>query len=88
MEYLGDSSCVKAAGYKAGYLCIQFQDDSIYTYEGVDASTWRSLKMSSSKGYAFNKMIRNNYSFSEGPPPEDGVLKYIDSKYFEDYTSD
>jgi hypothetical protein len=84
MQFLGDSSCVKAAGFAGGYLTIEFQDGTIYTYEGVDQSTWRGLKMSSSKGYYFNKAIRNSYSFMEGEAPDSGPLKYIDEKYFDD----
>ena len=84
LEFLGDSSCIKAAGFSHGYLTIQFQDDSMYTYEGVDASTWRGLKISTSKGWYYNKNIRNSYSFFEGTHEDEGPLKYIDSKYFDD----
>lgn len=83
MEFLGDSTCVKAAGFSHGYLTIEFQDGSIYTYEGVDASTWRSMKRSVSKGWFFNKNIRNNYSFMEGTAPEEGDLKWIDQGHLD-----
>lgn len=88
MEFLGDSSCVKAAGFAHGYLTIEFQDGSIYTYEGVNASTWRAMKTSVSKGWFFNKNIRNNYSFSEGSAPDSGPLKYIDQEHFDNITFD
>ena len=83
MEFLGDSSCIQSAGFQQGYLTIEFQDGSIYTYENVDVSTWRGLKMSTSKGYYFNKVIRNNHSFFEGQAPDVGPLKYIDQKYID-----
>jgi hypothetical protein len=82
LEYLGDSECIEAAGYKAGFLVIQFKDGTMYTYESVSPSTWVSLKRSASKGYYFNKYIRNNYSFSYGDSSETGSLKFIDEKYF------
>ena len=73
LEFLGDSDCISSAGFEKGYLCIEFTDGSIYTYEGVEPSTYASLKRSVSKGYYFNKAIRNNYSFSEGYPPDLGI---------------
>lgn len=83
LEFLGDSTCVSAAGYKGGYLTVQFQDGSMYTYENVDPSSWVAFKKSVSKGWHFNKYIRNNYIFFEGEAPDTGPLKYIDQKYFE-----
>lgn len=70
LEYLGDSSCIDAAGYESGMLTIHFTDGSVYTYHGVDPYTWRALKTSVSKGFFFNKNIRNNYSFTNGPAPD------------------
>ncbi len=70
MEYLGDSTCIDAAGYEAGYLTIQFQDGTVYTYHSVDQYTWRGLKTSPSKGYFFNRNIRNNFPFTHGPAPD------------------
>ena len=70
LEYLGDSSCIQAAGFEAGYLTIQFTDGSEYTYQNVDPYVWRSFKLSVSKGFYFNKYIRNNYTFTEGPAPD------------------
>lgn len=69
-EFLGDSTCVESAGFEAGYLTVNFQDGTTYTYSGVSPYVWRSFKMSVSKGYFFNKNIRNNYSFEEGNAPD------------------
>lgn len=84
LEWLGDSSCVAAAGYKAGFLAIQFQDGSIYSYEDVSPQTWVAMKRSVSKGYYFNINIRNSYSFIHGMPPDSGPIKYIDQEFFEE----
>lgn len=84
LEWLGDSSCIQAAGFKAGFLTIQFQDGSIYTYQGVSPQTYVALKRSTSRGYYYNTAIRNNYSFFEGMAPDTGELKYIDQSYFEE----
>jgi hypothetical protein len=70
IEYLGDSTCVASAGFESGYLTVNFQDGTTFTYQGVDPYTWRSFKMSVSKGYFFNTQIRNNYSFFSGNAPE------------------
>lgn len=88
MEFLGDSSCVRAAGYEKGYLTVEFEDGSIYTYESVGPSAWSAFKRSSSKGWYFNKQIRNNYSYFEGIAPDSGELSYIDQRYFEEYSVD
>jgi len=88
MEFLGDSSCVQAAGYEKGYLTVQFEDGSIYTYESVGPSAWSAFKRSTSKGYYFNKNIRNRYSFFEGTAPDSSELSYIDAKFFEEYSAD
>lgn len=66
LEYLGDSTCVQAAGFDKGELTVQFQDGSIYTYTGVSPLIWYNFKRVTSKGWFFNKNIRNNYSFYEG----------------------
>lgn len=84
LEFLGDSSCVSAAGFKAGYLTVQFQDGTMYTYTDVSPQVWVAFKRSTSKGWYFNTSIRNRYSFFEGSAPDSGPLKYIDEKYFND----
>jgi len=70
LEYLGDSTCIQSAGWESGYLTIEFQDGSIYTYEDVPVGSWIALKRATSKGWHFNKYIRNSYSFYEGNPPD------------------
>jgi|SRR5215469_14270609 len=80
LEFLGDSFCLRAAGFERGYLTVQFQDGSVYTYENVSPQTYVALKRSVSKGYYFNRMIRNNYSYFQGVPSEP---TNIDAKYFE-----
>lgn len=84
LEFLGDSTCVAAAGFKSGYLTVEFQDGSMYTYTDVEPQSWVAFKKSTSKGWHFNKYIRNRYSFFEGMAPDTGPLKYIDQKYFEE----
>lgn len=84
LEFLGDSSCVQAAGWQGGYLTVQFQDGKIYTYEQVPVGVWRNLKTYTSKGYFYNKNIRNVYSFFEGSAPDTGPLTNIDAPFLED----
>lgn len=66
LQYLGDSTCVQAAGFEAGELTVQFQDNSIYTYHDVHPFYWYNFLRSTSKGFYFNRNIRNNFSFTEG----------------------
>lgn len=74
MEFLGDSTCVESAGFEAGYLTINFQDGTTYTYEGVGPYLWRSFKMSISKGYFFNKNIRNaGFNYWQGTAPDANI---------------
>lgn len=70
MEFLGDSSCISSAGYESGYLTIEFTDNSVYTYHEVPPQVYGALKRSPSKGWYFNKNIRNTYGWFEGPAPE------------------
>lgn len=89
LQYLGDSSCVQAAGYEKGELTVQFQDGSIYTYTGVSPLVWGSFLRVTSKGYFFNKNIRNNYSFYEGSPDNmsNSAEKFM-NQLFEDASED
>jgi hypothetical protein len=70
MEFLGDSSCISSAGYEAGYLTVEFETGEVYTYSEVPPQVYGAFKRSTSKGYYFNRAIRNNYSFTEGPAPD------------------
>ena len=85
LEFLGDSTCVAAAGYQSGYLTIEFQDGTMYTYTEVSPQAYVAFKRSVSKGYYFNINIRNRYPYFEGMPPDTGPLKYIDEQYFESF---
>jgi len=81
LEFLGDSSCIAAAGWKSNTLVIHFQDGTVYSYEGVSQWIWVALKRSVSKGYYFNHNIRNaGYNYYQGEPPES---VNIDQKFFE-----
>ena len=74
LQFIGDSSCIAAARFKRtsfvlnpfifGDLTIQFQDGNIYTYHRVPRVVWKNLLSALSKGWYFNKYIRNNYSFN------------------------
>ena len=59
-----DSDCIASAGYEKGTLEIEFTDGSIYTYYGVSPLVWANFLRVTSKGWFFNKYIRNNFSFT------------------------
>lgn len=63
LEFIGDSSCVEAAGFENGDLQVKFTDGSIYTYHGVSHLVWANFLRVISKGWFFNKYIRNRYPF-------------------------
>ena len=42
-------------------LEVTFNDGSIYSYSGIDPSTFAGLMRAGSKGQYFNYNIRNNY---------------------------
>jgi hypothetical protein len=45
-------------------LEVFFQDGSVYSYSGIDPTTFTGLMRAGSKGGYFNSVIRNSYSFS------------------------
>lgn len=64
-----DSSCVEAASWEfqgsgTGDLQINFTDGTSYVYHSVSALVYANLLRATSKGYFFNRNIRNNYSFT------------------------
>lgn len=65
-----DSSCVRSAGWEfeqagVGALTINFTDGTSYIYHNVSPLVYANLGRATSKGYYFNKYIRNSYSFTE-----------------------
>ncbi len=60
-----DSSCMESAMWETGSLTINFNDGTSYTYSGVSPLVYANLLRSVSKGWFFNKYIRNSYPFSE-----------------------
>lgn len=63
-----DSSCVESAGWEfeaqgTGTLHIDFTDGTSYEYSGVSPLVYANLLRVSSKGWFFNRYIRNSYSF-------------------------
>lgn len=72
MEFLGDSSCVRSAGYVYPYLTVEFQDGKVYSYSPVHPFVYGRFRQAVSKGEFFNRNIRNNYSYDyfEGLPPD------------------
>lgn len=90
MEFLGDSTCVRAAGYEAGYITIEFQDGTIYTYSGgITPQKWGAFKRATSKGEFFNYNLRNiGLTYFKGTAPDTGPLKYIDEAYFDNLEFD
>ena len=66
-EFLGDSECINNVEYNYaegdGLLTIEFQDGTTYRYRGVSPLLYANLQRVNSKGWFFNKRIRNNYSF-------------------------
>lgn len=65
LEFLGDSDCIASAGYdiEEQTLTIEFTDNSSYEFYGVHPFVWFNLQRVTSKGWFFNKNIRNRYSY-------------------------
>lgn len=64
-----DSSCIQEADWTYTYsgmgdLDVEFTDGTRYTYHGVSPLVWANMLRVSSKGWFFNKRIRNQYPFS------------------------
>lgn len=64
-----DSTCIETAGWEfegsgTGDLAIEFTDGTSYTYHNVSPLVYANLTRSVSKGWYFNRYIRNNYSFT------------------------
>lgn len=57
------STMANAVGYDPhqNLLQVEFQDGSVYQYEGVNAKTWQSLQETDSPGKFFNREIKGNY---------------------------
>lgn len=66
MQFLGDSFCIHAAKYYKGDLTIQFTDGTTYVYYNVHVFVWFNLQRCVSKGWYFNRYIRNaGYSYQQ-----------------------
>jgi len=68
--WVGDSDCINTAGWEltgdgVGDLEINFQDGSSYVYHDVSPLVFSNLLRCTSKGWFFNKYIRNSYDFDE-----------------------
>lgn len=59
-----DSTCMESAGWETGDLTINFNDGTSYIYHGVSPLQYANLLRALSKGWYFNKHIRNNYDFT------------------------
>jgi hypothetical protein len=65
--FIGDSSCIRTVAYssKDKVLIVNFQDGKSYTYYEVPTLVYANLLRATSKGFFFNRYIRNNYNFDE-----------------------
>jgi len=65
-QYIGDSECINAVKYdiKTNTLSIRFQDNSVYEYSDFPHLQFYNFIRSTSRGYFFNRAIRNNYEYS------------------------
>lgn len=61
-----DSDAIASAGWANFELEVEFTDGSVYTYQGVSPLVWANFLRVLSKGWFFNKYIRNRYSFTGG----------------------
>lgn len=57
------STMARAVGYDAdrSLLQIEFQNGSVYQYEGVEDTTWEELQDTDSPGQFFNRQIKGHY---------------------------
>ncbi len=61
-----DSSAIEAIGFEDGDLHVNLHDGTSYTYQGVSPLVYANFLRVLSKGWFFNKYIRNSYPFTRG----------------------
>ena len=69
-EFIGNSACVRAIKFDRhtgiGDLSVQFEKGgSIYTYHDVQNLMYFNFLTVKSKGWYFNRYIRNNYEYTQ-----------------------
>ena len=64
-----DSATLAAVVYDArrGELQLDFRDGTRYAYSGVAPELFRDLLMATSKGFFFNRYIRNRFPYAKLP---------------------
>ena len=68
-EFIGDSTCIYTVKFdrtmQSGDLTVEFvKYNAVYTYHDVSNLMYFNLLRVTSKGWYFNRYIRNNYSFT------------------------
>jgi hypothetical protein len=58
---LVDSSAIRAIGYDAGTLTVEFHTGRVYDHPNVPYSVFTAFLRSSSKGAFYNQNIRGRY---------------------------
>ena len=58
-----DSSCVESSSWLAGDMQVNFTDGTSYTYHRVSPLVYANFLRVLSKGWFFNKYIRDNYNY-------------------------
>jgi hypothetical protein len=64
-----DSTTLEAASYDDGNekLQLDFRDGTRYVYSGVAPGLYRDLLCAVSKGFFFNRYIRDHFSYAKLP---------------------
>lgn len=65
------STMARSVGYDCdrNLLQVEFQNGSVYQYQGVNEDTWNALQAAESTGAFFNHEIKGNYRFQRVQPP-------------------
>lgn len=66
-----DSSSIRSVGFDKGTLEVEFTSGTVYQYQDIPESLYRTLLESESVGSFFQRNIRPQYTGVKLPEPED-----------------
>jgi hypothetical protein len=58
-----DSEAIHSIGYRGSVLEVEFEQGSVYQYEGVSEELYKELLDADSKGHFFMEYIRDRFPY-------------------------